>query len=247
MTNPLFSLQGRRAFVTGGSKGIGAGIVRALTTQGAEVVFADRNTTPSELLAKETGASYVILDLSDLKETEDAIAKSGPIDILVNNVGVDQHAFFTKTTYEDWRFLLNINLESVLTTTKAVLPSMQERGFGRLVNISSEAGRGGSRGGAVYAAAKGAVHAFTKSIARENGHMGITANVVAPGPIDTPLLQKAVSGGGEKLKSAMTSATLVRRLGTPHEVAAAVAFLASEEAGFVTGEILGVSGGMGIG
>jgi 2-hydroxycyclohexanecarboxyl-CoA dehydrogenase len=124
---------------------------------------------------------------------------------------------------------------------------MQSAGFGRIVNISSEAGRLGSKGGAVYAAAKGGVIAFTQSIARENGRKGITANVIAPGPIDTPLLRKGVQTGGEKLLSAMRAATLLDRLGTTDEVAAAVLFLASDEAGFITGETLGVSGGMGCG
>jgi 2-hydroxycyclohexanecarboxyl-CoA dehydrogenase len=124
---------------------------------------------------------------------------------------------------------------------------MHAAGHGRIVNVASEAGRLGSRGGSVYAAAKGGVIAFTRSIARENGRKGITANVVAPGPIDTPLLQQAVEKGGEKLLAAMTGATLAGRLGTPQEVAAAVAFLAGEAAGFITGEALGVSGGMGAG
>ncbi len=124
---------------------------------------------------------------------------------------------------------------------------MQKAGYGRIVNVASEAGRLGSRGGSVYAAAKGGVIAFTRSIARENGRKGITANVVAPGPIDTPLLRQAVERGGDKIMAVMMGATLMGRLGTPDEVAAAVAFLVSEPAGYVTGEVLGVSGGMGCG
>jgi 2-hydroxycyclohexanecarboxyl-CoA dehydrogenase len=124
---------------------------------------------------------------------------------------------------------------------------MQSSGFGRIINIASEAGRLGSRGGAVYAAAKGGVISFTRSIARENGSKGITANVIAPGPIDTPMLRQAIEHGGDKLLHAMTGATLAGRLGTSDEVAAAVAFLASPDAGFITGEVLGVSGGMGCG
>ncbi|WP_342806326.1 SDR family oxidoreductase [Alteromonas sp. M12] len=237
----------KRAFVTGGSKGIGAAIVRALCLKGYNVVFAARDEESAKALCAETGATSVIFDLMNLQETHDTVCKYGPFDILVNNAGMDQHAFFTKTTIEDWRYLLTINLEAVFATTHAALPSMQEKGFGRIINISSEAGRMGSRGGSIYAAAKGGVHAFTKSIARENGRKGITANVIAPGPIDTPLLQKAVANGGNKLLDAMTGATLLGRLGTPEEVAAAVVFLASDEAGFITGEVLGVSGGMGIG
>ena len=238
-------LQGRRAFVTGGSKGIGAAIVRRLCAQGAEVVLSAQDMLLAEQLAAETGARAVRLDLTDLRAAHEAVTGHGPFDILVNNAGQDQHAFFTKTSIEDWRYLLAVNLEAVLATTHAALPGMQEKKHGRIINIGSEAGRQGSKGGAVYAAAKGGVIAFTKSIARENGRFGITANVIAPGPVDTPLLRKAVESGGDKLLEAMKGATLLNRLGTPQEVAAAVAFLASEEAGFITGETLGVSGGMG--
>ena len=239
------NLRGRRAFVTGGSKGIGAAIVRRLCAQGAEVVLSAQDMPLAERLAAETGARAVRLDLTDLRAAHQVVAGHGPLDILVNNAGQDQHAFFTKTSIEDWRYLLAVNLEAVLATTHAALPGMQERKYGRIINIGSEAGRQGSKGGAIYAAAKGGVIAFTKSIARENGRFGITANVIAPGPVDTPLLRKALEGGGDKLLEVMKGATLLNRLGTPEEVAAAVVFLASEEAGFITGETLGVSGGMG--
>ena len=245
--NAALRLSGRRAFVTGGSMGIGAAIVRRLTAEGASVIIADHDLVTATALAEDVGASIVQLDLTDLHAAHDAVIAAGPLDILVNNAGVDQHAFFTRTTMSQWQPLLAINLEAVLATTHAALPAMQAAGFGRIINISSEAGRMGSRGGAVYAAAKGGVIAFTKSIARENGLKGITANVIAPGPIDTPLLRKAVEQGGDRLLEAMKASTLVGRLGRPEEVAAAVAFLASEEAAFITGETLGVSGGMGCG
>jgi 2-hydroxycyclohexanecarboxyl-CoA dehydrogenase len=127
------------------------------------------------------------------------------------------------------------------------LPAMQAGRFGRIINIASEAGRLGSKGGSVYAAAKGGVVAFTKSLARENARYGITVNAIAPGPIDTPMLKEAVAHGGPKLLDAMANATLFRRLGQPNDVAAAALFLASDGASFITGETLGVSGGMGIG
>lgn len=233
--------------VAGGASGIGAAVVRRLAADGMAVVCADLQSEAAARLADEVGGMGVALDVCDFDQVHAAVADLGPFDVLVNCAGVDQHAFFTRTTPEDWRRLLAVNLEGVFNTTHAVLPAMQAAGYGRIVNVASEAGRLGSRGGAVYAAAKGGVIAFSRSIARENGGKGITANVVAPGPIDTPLLRRAVEAGGERLMAAMTGATLAGRLGTTEEVAAAVAFLASEAAGYVSGEVLGVSGGMGCG
>lgn len=234
-------------FLTGGAKGIGAAIARRLAADGARVTIADLDIASAKALAAEIGAIAVELDVADLERVQRMVLDTGPHQILVNNAGIDQHAYFTKTEIADWRRLLAVNLESVFASTHAALPAMQAAGFGRIINIASEAGRMGSRGAAVYAAAKGGVIAFTRSIARENGRKGITANVIAPGPIDTPLLRQAVAAGGEKLLAAMTGATLANRLGTPEEVAAAVAFLASDGAAFITGETLGVSGGMGCG
>lgn len=238
-------LVGQRAFVTGGSKGIGAAIVRRLAADGAKVIIAAQDMLSAEHLADEVGGQAVRLDVSNLPEVQRVVSGMGPFDILVNNAGCDQHDFFTKTSIEQWRYLLAVNLEAVFAATHAALPAMQAAGYGRIINVGSEAGRQGSKGGAVYAAAKGGVIAFSKSIARENARYGITVNVVAPGPVDTPLLRKALETGGERLLEAMKASTLVGRLGTPEEVAAAVAFLASRDASFITGETLGVSGGMG--
>ncbi|MFT4096775.1 MAG: SDR family oxidoreductase [Rhodoblastus sp.] len=237
----------RAALVTGGARGIGAAIVRALAREGARVTFIDRDASAGAALARETGATFAQADVTDYPALQNIVATHGPFDTLINNAGVDQHAFFTETKPEEWGRLVGINLGSVFGTTHLALPAMQAQKFGRIVNIASEAARLGSRGGAVYAAAKAGVIGFTKSIARENARFAITANVIAPGPIDTPMLRDAVREGGDKLLDAMRGATLLRRLGTPEEIAAAVLFLASREAAFITGETLGVSGGMGVG
>lgn len=244
--NAHLSLQGRRALVTGGAKGIGAAIARRLAAGGARVTIADTDGQAADALARNIDGHAITLDVSDAHAVASSLAKAESFSILVNNAGADQHAFFTDTTPADWQRLLAINLMSVFACTHAVLPAMQAAKSGRIINIASEAARLGSKGGAVYAAAKGGVIAFTKSIARENARFGITANVIAPGPIRTPMLEAAVAAGGEKLQDAMTDATLLRRLGEPDEVAAAVAFLASDDAAYITGETVGVSGGMGI-
>jgi 2-hydroxycyclohexanecarboxyl-CoA dehydrogenase len=246
-TRPFGRLDGRRAFVSGGAQGIGAAIVRSFADAGAYVVIADLDIETASNLAGHVGATAVRLDVGDTTMVQTIITQHGPFDIVVNNAGVDQHAFFTDTTPEDWTKLLAVNLVSTFACTHAALPAMQAAGFGRFINITSEAARLGSKGGAVYSAAKGGVIAFTKSIARENARFGITANAIAPGPIRTPMLEAAVTKGGDKILHAMTDATLLRRLGEPEEVAAAVLFLASDQAAYITGETIGVSGGMGVG
>ena len=239
-------LDGRRAFVSGGANGIGAAIVRSFAEAGARVVIGDLDSANATALAEQMGAVAAKLDVCDAAALVDVMSQHGPFDIVVNNAGVDQHAFFTDTTPQDWTKLIGVNLVSVLACTHAALPAMQAAKFGRIINITSEAARLGSKGGAVYSAAKGGVIAFTRSIARENARYGITANAIAPGPIRTPMLEQAVAKGGDKLLRAMTDATLLRRLGEPEEVAATALFLASDQAAYITGETIGVSGGMGI-
>jgi NAD(P)-dependent dehydrogenase (short-subunit alcohol dehydrogenase family) len=241
-------LEGRRALVTGGASGIGAAISRRLAAEAAEVVIADLNADGAQQVASEIGAEAAALDVADASAAASVVSGHGPFEVLVNNAGTDDFGFFTDLTPERWRRLLAVNLEGVFACTHAVLPGMQEAGYGRIVSIASEAGRVGSKGSAVYSAAKGGVIAFTKAIARENARFGITANAIAPGPIDTPLLNAAREFGelGERIIETMRQATQMRRLGTPEEVAAAVAFLASDEASYVTGETLGVSGGLGM-
>ena len=244
---PFGRLDGRRVFVSGGANGIGAAITRSFAAAGAKVVIGDLDIDTAMQLADQVSARAVEINVADVSMVQQVIRHQGPFDILVNNAGVDQHAFFTDTSAGDWTHMIAVNLGSVLACTHAVLPAMQAAGFGRIINIASEAARLGSKGGAVYAAAKGGVIAFTKSIARENARYSITANAIAPGPIRTPLLEQAVAQGGDKILRAMTDATLLRRLGEPEEVAAAALFLASDQAAYVTGETIGVSGGMGLG
>lgn len=241
MTSP------RSVVITGGATGIGAAIVRAFRAKGNAVTFCDRDATGGAALAAETGATFVAMDATDQSAIDALFKGRGTFGILVNNVGVDQHAFFTDTAPGDWRALLAVNLETTFAFTHAALPAMQAARWGRIVNISSEAGRLGSKGGAVYAAAKAGVVGFTRSIARENARFGITCNAVLPGPIRTPMVTRGIAQVGAWLEEAMAALTLVRRLGEPEEVAAAVVFLASADASFITGEALGVSGGMGCG
>jgi Dehydrogenases with different specificities (related to short-chain alcohol dehydrogenases) len=238
-------LEGRKALVTGAASGIGAAIAARLAAEGAEVWVGDIDAAGAERIAGEIAGHPLDLDVTDLDSAKAAVAAAG---VPLNNAGTDEFGFFTYTTPEQWQRVLAINLGGVLNCTHAALPGMQQAGYGRIVSISSEAGRVGSKGSAVYSAAKGGVVAFMKTIARENGRYGVTANSIAPGPIETPLLMGAKELGeiGEKLIETMKGMTQLGRLGQPDEVAAAVAFLASDDATYVTGETLGVSGGLGM-
>ena len=194
-------LEGRKALVTGGASGIGAAIAARLAAEGAEVWVGDVDTEGAERIAGEVNGHALALDVTDLESARAAVEEIGTLDILVNNAGTDEFGFFTYTTPEQWQKVLAVNLGGVLNCTHAALPGMQQAGYGRIVSLSSEAGRVGSKGSAVYSAAKGGIVAFMKAIARENARYGITANSIAPGPIETPLLMGAKEFGeiGEKL------------------------------------------------
>jgi 2-hydroxycyclohexanecarboxyl-CoA dehydrogenase len=241
-------LEGRKALVTGGASGIGAAIALRLAAEGASVVIGDVNEEGAREVANQVDGEASLLDVTEPDSASAMVEEHGPFAILVNNAGMDEFGFFTQTDPGMWERVIAVNLRGVLACTHAVLPAMQQSGYGRIVSIASEAGRVGSKGSAVYSAAKGGVIAFTKTIARENARFGITANAIAPGPIDTPLLRSATQLGelGERVIETMKSATQLRRLGEPEEVAAAVAFLASDDASYVTGETIGVSGGLGM-
>jgi 2-hydroxycyclohexanecarboxyl-CoA dehydrogenase len=244
-------LEGKVALVTGAGSGIGAATARRLAGEGASVAATDVNLDGAREVAGEVSGAAFELDVRSTESIGAAVAAAedelGPIDVLVNNAGYDEFAFFVNTDEDLWDRVLAVNLRGVIAVTHAVLPGMQERRRGRIVNVASEAGRVGSHGSGVYSAAKAGVIGFTKAVAREAARSGITANAVAPGPIETPLLMAAPEQLGElgdRIVQGMVGQTVLRRLGTPDEVAAAITFLASDDASFVTGQALGVSGGL---
>lgn len=240
-------LENKIAIVTGAAQGIGKAIATKLADEGASVVVTDLN----EAGAKETadglggGAVGMQLDVTDKASVVATVAlvkeRYGRIDVLVNNAGWDKAEPFVDSEVATWDRIIQINLYGQLHTCHAVLPVMAEQGYGRVVNIGSDSGRVGSSGEAVYSAAKGGVIAFTKTIAREMARAGVTANCVSPGPTDTELF---ASIGGEALRAALTKAIPLKRLGQPEDLANAVAFLASDEAAFITGQTVSVSGGL---
>jgi 2-hydroxycyclohexanecarboxyl-CoA dehydrogenase len=240
-------LEARIALVTGGASGIGAATARRLAAEGARVAVADIDLDGARGVAGEIDGHAVEMDVSDTASVASAVSTLGDIDVLVNNAGTDRFSFFVNTDEALWDFVLGVNLRGTIAVTHAVLDGMQKRGRGAIVNVASEAGRVGSQGSVVYSAAKAGVIGFTRAVARESSRFGVRVNAVAPGPIDTPLLNAApVELGeiGERLKAGMIAATSMRRIGQPEEVAAAIAFLASDDASFVTGQTINVSGGL---
>jgi 2-hydroxycyclohexanecarboxyl-CoA dehydrogenase len=249
-------MSNRVALVTGGGQGIGRGISEILGAGGFRVAIADLNAGTAADTARavtEAGGTAIAVpvDITDAASVLAAVKTVtddlGPVEIAVNNAGWDDFMNFTDTTEDFWDRILEVNFKGALRVTQAVLPAMMERGWGRIINIGSDAGRVGSSLEAVYSGAKGGIIAFTKTLAREVASKGITANTVCPGPTDTPALRSfAANSGqdGEKVIAAMTRAVPMRRLAQPADVAAAVAFFASDATGYITGQTLSVSGGL---
>jgi len=226
-------LKGKTAIVTGGAAGIGAAIVRRLEAEGTRVVVFDLNHAKP-------------VDITHYDRVKQAVAEAGPVDILVNNAGWDKFTPFLKTEPAFWRRIIDINLLGPLNVLHCALPGMVERGGGKVVNIASDAGRVGSSGEAPYSACKGGIIALTKTLARELASKGVRVNCICPGLTETGMFEQFLQGAGnpEKLREAYRRAVPVGRLGKPDDIAGAVLFFASDDAEFITGQVLSVSGGL---
>ena len=226
-------LKGKTAIVTGGAAGIGAAIVERFKAEGTKVIVLDLNGDPK-------------VDITDYEAVKKAVAGAGPVDILVNNAGWDMFKPFLKTDPAFWQKIVSINLMGALNLMHCVLPGMVECGGGKVVNIASDAGRVGSSGESVYSACKGGIIAITKTLARELAAKGVRLNTVCPGLTETGMLESFMQGAGnpEKLREAYRRAIPVGRLGKPEDIPGAVLFLSSDDANFITGQTLSVSGGL---
>ena len=237
------------AFVTGSASGIGESIARRLSLEGRSVAVADRDEERGKAVSESlSGAMFVPVDVTSMasvtKAVDSVADELGPIGILVNCAGGDVVKPFVETDESLWYDLVELNFMGVLRCTRAVLPGMIERSAGRIVSIASDAGRVGSSGEAVYVGCKGGVIAFMKTVAREVARYGVTANTVCPGPTATPPVTKMLSEGSERYIEALKRSIPMRRLGEPEDIAAAVEYLVSDGAGYVTGQTLSVNGGL---
>jgi len=236
-------LQGETVLVTGASRGIGKAIAERLAGEGAKVTGTATSAAGAEAIQAwlgPLGGQGKVLDVRDAAACDALIAELGPISVLVNNAGVTRDTLLLRMKNEDWADVLETDLSSVFRLSKAVLRGMMKARHGRIISVGSVVGTMGNAGQANYAAAKAGLIGFSKSLAREIGSRGITVNVVAPGFIDTDMTQKL----GEDARTALQNQIPLERLGKPEDIAAAVAFLASKDAGYITGETLHVNGGM---
>lgn len=240
--------EGKVVLVTGAASGIGLAVARGFAAEGARVAIADIAADKASEAAAELGGLAVPMDVTDPAGVKaavaDVISAWEHIDVLANVAGWDRIMPFLDTTPDFWHRVMSINYLGVLATCHAVLPYMVERGSGVVVNTASEAGRSGSSGEAVYSGAKGGVISFSKALAREMARHSIRVNVVTPGLTETPLLEAMIADGHGNLMDAIRKATPLRRFGAPQEVADAILFLASDRSSFITGQTLGVAGGL---
>ncbi len=237
------SLEGKTALVTGASRGIGRAIAAELARAGASVVVGYRSgKDEADALAAEIGGRAVQADVSNAEDAKRLVEEAGDLDILVNNAGLTRDGLLARMSDDDWRTVMDTNLSSVFYTCRAVCRPMMKRRAGAIVNVSSIVGVHGNWGQTNYAASKAGIIGFTKSLARELGSRNVRANVVAPGYVKTQLTEVLP----EEATAAMLQNTPLGRLGEPTDVAGAVRFLCSDEASFITGEVLLVDGGMGM-
>jgi 3-oxoacyl-[acyl-carrier protein] reductase len=247
-------LSNKVAIITGSARGIGRAIALKLAEVGADIVVNDipsaaeaLENTANEIRALKRKALAVTADVSSPPDVarliDSAVSTMGRIDILVNNAGVTRDQLIMRMTDEDWDTVLNIDLKSAFLCTRAVLRHMIKQRWGRIISIASVVGMVGNAGQANYASAKAGVIGLTKSIAKEVGSRGITANAIAPGFIETKMTEQL----DEKQRQTLLQRIPLGNIGTPRDVAEAVAFLASEEARYITGQVLGVDGGMALG
>jgi 3-oxoacyl-[acyl-carrier protein] reductase len=237
------SLEGKTALVTGGSRGIGAAVARELAQAGATVVVGYRSgADEAGAIASEIGGRAVQADVSNVDDAKRLVEEAGELDVLVNNAGITRDGVLARMTDDDWRSVLETNLSSVFYTCRAVSRGMMKRRGGAIVNLSSIVGLHGNWGQSNYAASKGGIVAFTKSLAQELGSRGVRANVVAPGYIKTQLTDAIP----EEAQRQMLGLTPLGRFGEPQDVARAVRFLSSDDASFITGEVVVVGGGLGM-
>ena len=238
-------LAGRTVLVTGGGGAIGSAICRRFSELGSKVLVADRNRAAAEGTAGQLQGTPLVFDIANYAEAKKAIGDRG-VDVLVNNTGWDRFQNFLDTKPGEWEQLIDINLRGPLNMHHLVAPGMAARGWGRIINISSDAARVGSSGEGVYSACKGGIIAFSKTLARELARKGVTVNVVCPGPTDTPILRGFLGEGeaGQKVYDALVRAIPMKRVGQPDDIPGIVAFLASDEAAFITGQVVSVSGGL---
>lgn len=245
-------LTGRTAIVTGGAQGIGRAITLRLAAEGCKVAIFDLKPDVAQQTAREAGASARAwaVDIGERAAVDSAVAEVerdlGPVWLLVNNAGWDQPMPFLKTDRDLWDRIIRINLYGPLNMHQAVCAGMAARGEGRVVTIASDAARVGTSGEAVYSACKGGMVAFTKSMARELARNGVLLNAICPGPTNTPMMQEVMGSGEQarKWQEAMVRGIPLRRMGEPQDYAGLVAFLASEDGGYITGQTISVSGGM---
>jgi len=242
----------RMAFITGAGSGIGREIAKKLASRNFNIIVADINLKNAEetvSIIEKSGfeARAVHCDVTKLESVKKAVEESvnhyHRIDILVNNAGWDKVEPFLKSDPSTWKRIIDINLLGQIHTCKEILPLMIENGYGKVVNIASDAARVGSSGEAVYSAAKGGVIAFTKTIAREMARHKLNINCIAPGPADTPLFQE-IGSYNEGIAGALEKAIPFRRLAQPEDIASAVAYFVSDDAGYITGQTLSVNGGL---